>query len=344
MRVFQVEGDWSREHLKLGTRPEPHAGRGQVRLKMLAAALNFRDLIVPNKGYGSRMQALPLLMLSDGVGIIDEVGEGVSGWQTGQRVCPNLLQSWAAGEPDDDKFLRGLGCEIDGVMAEHIVVEANSLAAAPAHLSDVQCAAIPTAGVTAWRAIVSEGKVKAGDTVLVQGTGGVALFAMQFAKMLGAKVIITSSSDEKLAKAKAMGADEGINYKTTPEWGKAARALNGGRGMDLVVELGGENTLTQSLRAVRTGGTVSLIGVLSGSKLSSPIGLVVTRHIKLQGITVGSGDDLRDMFRAIELHQLVPAVDKTFAFEELHAAMDHLASGQHFGKVCIRVAGGDSAR
>jgi NADPH:quinone reductase-like Zn-dependent oxidoreductase len=338
MKVFQVEGDWSREHLKVGTRAEPHAGRGQVRLKMLAAALNFRDLIVPNKGYGSRMQALPLLMLSDGVGVIDEVGEGVSGWKTGDRVCPNLLQSWIGGEPDDDKFLRGLGCEIDGVMAEHIVVDAQSIAAAPAHLDDAQCASIPTAGVTAWRAIVSEGKVKAGDTVLVQGTGGVALFALQFAKMLGAKVIITSSSDDKLARAKVLGADEGINYKTNPEWGKTAKALNGGRGVDLVVELGGENTLNQSLRAVRTGGTISLIGVLSGSKLSSPIGLVVTRHVKLQGITVGSADDLRDMFRAIELHKMIPVVDKTFAFEELHAAMDHQASGQHFGKVCIRIS------
>jgi NADPH:quinone reductase-like Zn-dependent oxidoreductase len=339
MKVFQVEGDWSRENLKISSRAEPQAGRGQVRIKMLAAALNYRDLIVPNKGYGSRMRTFPLLMLSDGVGLIDQVGEGVSGWKPGDRVCPNLLQSWIGGEPDDDKFLDGLGCEIDGVMAEYIVVEAASLAAAPAHLDDAQCAAIPTAGVTAWRAIVSEGKVKAGDTVLVQGTGGVALFAMQFAKMLGAKVIITSSSDEKLSKAKALGADEGINYKTNPEWGKTAKALNGGRGVDLVVELGGENTLNQSLRAVRTGGTISLIGVLSGSKLSSPIGLVVTRHVKLQGITVGSADDLRDMCRAIALHRMVPVVDKVFAFEELHAAMDHLASGRHFGKVCVRISG-----
>jgi NADPH:quinone reductase-like Zn-dependent oxidoreductase len=338
MKVFQVANNWSRQSMVLDQRPVPHAARGQVRLKIRAAALNYRDLIVPDKGYGSRMQALPLLMLSDGMGVIDEVGEGVSGWQLGQRVCPNLLQSWIGGEPDDDKFLRGLGCEIDGVMAEHIVVDAQSLAAAPAHLSDVQCASIPTAGVTAWRAIVSEGRVKAGDTVLVQGTGGVALFALQFAKMLGAKVIITSSSDDKLAKAKALGADEGINYTSNPEWGKAAKALNGGRGVDLVVELGGENTLNQSLRAVRTGGTISLIGVLSGSKLSSPIGLVVTRHVKLQGITVGSADDLRDMFRAIELHRMVPVVDQVFAFDQLHAAMNHLASGRHLGKVCIDFA------
>lgn len=335
MKVFQVEGSWSREHLQIGTRVEPHAGKGQVRLRMLACALNYRDLIVPDKGYGSRMQALPLVMLSDGVGVIDELGEGVTSWQLGQRVCPNLLQSWMGGEPDDDKFLRGLGCEIDGVMAEYVVVDAQSLAAVPEHLSDAQAASIPTAGVTAWRAIVSEGRVKAGDTVLVQGTGGVALFALQFAKMQGARVIITSSSDAKLEKAKALGADATINYTSTPEWGKAARALNGGRGVDLVVELGGENTLSQSLRAVRTGGTLSLIGVLSGSKLSAPIGLVVTRHVKMQGITVGSADDLRAMFRAIATHRMVPVVDQVFAFEELHAAMDHLSSGQHFGKVCI---------
>jgi NADPH:quinone reductase-like Zn-dependent oxidoreductase len=190
--------------------------------------------------------------------------------------------------------------------------------------------------VTAWRALVTEGRIKAGDKVLVQGTGGVSLFALQFAKMLGALVIATSSSDEKLSRVRAMGADETINYKAIPEWGKRAREIAGGDGLDHIVEVGGQGTLPQSLRAIRTGGTISLIGVLAGGKMDMPLGPIVTRHVRMQGITVGSGDDFANMARAITQHRVHPVMDQVFAFDEIHRALEYLSSGKHFGKIAIK--------
>jgi NADPH:quinone reductase-like Zn-dependent oxidoreductase len=335
MRVYQVEDDWSVDNLKLANRPEPNAGPGEVRIKMLASALNYRDLLVPQRGYGSRMKPLPLIMLSDGVGCVDQVGEGVDSLRLGDRVCPLFFQSWLSGEPDNARLGMSLGCEMDGTMAQYMVLPANGVALVPAHLDHNEVATLPTAGVTAWRAIVTEGRVKPGDTVLIQGTGGVSLFALQFAKMLGARVICTSSSDEKLLRARTLGADETINYLSTPEWGKTARTIADGIGVDHVVEVGGQRTLPQSLRAVRPGGTISMIGVLAGSQLDISLGLIVTRHIRLQGITVGSGDDFRTMVRAISQQGMRPVVDRVYGFEQLHQALQHLASGKHFGKICI---------
>jgi NADPH:quinone reductase-like Zn-dependent oxidoreductase len=335
MRVYQVEDDWSVDNLKLADRPEPNAGPGEVRIKMLASALNYRDLLVPQRGYGSRMKPLPLIMLSDGVGCVDQVGEGVDSLRLGDRVCPLFFQSWLSGEPDNARLGMSLGCEMDGTMAQYMVLPANGVALVPAHLDHNEVATLPTAGVTAWRAIVTEGRVKPGDTVLIQGTGGVSLFALQFAKMLGARVICTSSSDEKLLHARTLGADETINYLSTPEWGKTARTIADGIGVDHVVEVGGQRTLPQSLLAVRPGGTISMIGVLAGSQLDISLGLIVTRHIRLQGITVGSGDDFRTMVRAISQQGMRPVVDRVYGFEQLHQALQHLASGKHFGKICI---------
>lgn len=335
MKVFQVEQDWSMDNLRLGERPEPLPGRGEVRVRMRAAALNYRDLLVPTRGYGSRMQALPLVMLSDGVGVVDAVGEGVARVRVGDRVCPLFFQTWRGGEPNDTNFAKTLGCETDGTLAELMVLAEDGVAPAPAHLSDVEAATLPTAAVTAWRALITEGRIKPGDKVLVQGTGGVSLFALQFAKMAGAFVICTSSSDGKLARARALGADETINYRRTPEWGRRAREIAGGAGVDHIVEVGGEGTLPQSLRAIRTGGTLSLIGVLGGSSLAAPLGLVVTRHVRLQGITVGNRDDFLAMSAAVTQHRMKPVVDRVFAFDDLHAALAHLASGTHFGKIGI---------
>jgi len=211
------------------------------------------------------------------------------------------------------------------------------VAAAPAHLDDLQAATLPTAAVTAWRALISEGRIAPGDKVLVQGTGGVSLFALQFAKLAGAEVIVTSSSDDKLARARALGADATINYRTQPEWGRRAREIAGAEGVDHIVEVGGENTLGQSLRAIRPGGTISMIGVLSGGRMDASLGLVVTRHVRLQGITVGSRDDFLAMSAAIARHRLQPVVDRVFSFAELHAALDYLSSGQHFGKICVSI-------
>ena len=339
MRVFQVEGAWSMDHLRLGQRPEPQAGVGQIRLAMRAAALNYRDLLVPQKGYGSRMQDLPLVMLSDGVGTVDQVGAGARGASVGERWCPMLFQGWQAGAPDAQKLSRGLGCETDGTAAEWLLTDPLSAAPVPAYLSDVEAACLPTAGLTAWRALVTDGNVKPGDVVVVQGTGGVALFALQFAKLLGAYAIVLSSSDDKLAKAQALGADEVVNYVKEPAWGRTVKAmaqrLSGRDGADHVVELGGTSTLEQSLRAVRAGGTLSLIGVLGGAKLDAPLGLVVTRAVRLQGVTVGSRDDFMAMCSAMARSQMRPVVDSVYPFEALTDALAHLQSGQHFGKVCI---------
>ncbi|MBL8667054.1 MAG: NAD(P)-dependent alcohol dehydrogenase [Rhodospirillales bacterium] len=335
MRVFQVEGGWSRANLRLAERPEPEPGPGEVRLKMHAAALNYRDLLVPEKGYGARMKALPLIMLSDGVGTVDKLGPGVTGPAVGTRVCPLMNQSWLAGEPDDDKLALTLGSELDGTMADYMVVAAAGVVPVPEHLSDAEAATLPTAAITAWRALISEGRLRPGERVLVQGTGGVSLFALLFAKLAGAFVIVISSSDEKLERVRGLGADATLNYRETPEWGRPVRALAGG-GVDHVVEVGGQGTLPQSLRAVGGGGTISLIGVLAGGTMDARLGLIVTRHVRLQGITVGSGDDFRAMVRAIGHSRLNPPIDSEFAFENLHAALDHLASGRHFGKIVIR--------
>jgi NADPH:quinone reductase-like Zn-dependent oxidoreductase len=336
MKVFQVEGNWSMDGVKLSTRPDPVPGRGQIRIAMRAAAVNYRDLLVPLRGYGQRMKPLPLIMLCDGAGVVESVGPEVTRFRVGDRACPMYFQTWASGAPDNRKFEQALGSEVDGTMAEYMVVDETAAAAPPAHLSDVEAATLPTAALTAWRALVTEGRIRAGDTVLVQGTGGVALFAIQIARMHGARVIVTSSADAKLARARELGADEGINYTEVPEWGRRAREIAGGEGVDHVIELGGQHTLAQSLRAVRTGGTISLIGVLSGGTLAAPLGQVVTRHIRMQGITVGNTHDFEAMSRAMAQHRLKPVVDREFAFEELLPALEHLRSGRHFGKVAIR--------
>ena len=341
MKVFQVQDQWHHDHLVVAQRPEPQAGAGQIRLAMRAAALNYRDLLVPERGYGHRMQALPLVVLSDGVGVVDQVGAGVSGVQPGDRLCPMLFQGWQGGAPDAQKLARGLGCETDGTAAEWLVTDPLSAAPVPAHLSDEEAACLPTAGVTAWRALVADGQLRPGDVVLVQGTGGVALFALQFAKLMGARVIALTSSAAKAQRLRQLGADEVLNYRDTPEWGRPVKALatawTGRDGVDHVVELGGGDTLAQSLRAVRAGGTVSLIGVLGGHRVDLPLGLVVTRAVRLQGVTVGGRDDFMAMCSAMAATRMRPVVDSVWPFEQLHEAMAHLKSGAHFGKVCLRV-------
>ncbi|HSD53216.1 MAG TPA: NAD(P)-dependent alcohol dehydrogenase [Burkholderiales bacterium] len=336
MRVFQIQDDWGMEHLKLATRPDPRPGPGQVLMRMKAAALNYRDLLVPNRGYGSYTGNLPLIPLSDGVGEVVEVGAGVTRVKVGDRACPCFQQGWIAGEPDLDRITKTMGGPVDGTMADLVCLPEYGIVKVPQYLSDIEAATLPCAALTAWSALVTNDRLGPGSRVLVQGTGGVALFALQIAKLLGAHVTIISSSDEKIARAKSLGADAAINYRTTPEWAKATREITAGRGYDHIVELGGEQTLPQSLRCIRPGGTLSMIGVLSGGTLAAPLGLVVTRQVRLQGITVGHRDGLEALMRALEQHRLKPVVDRVFAFEELKEALAHLKSGAHFGKVCIR--------
>jgi NADPH:quinone reductase-like Zn-dependent oxidoreductase len=336
MKVHQLQDDWSIDNLRLVERPKPTAGPGQVLIRLRAASLNFRDLFVLKRGYGASTGTLPLVPVSDGVGEVVACGAGVTRVAVGDRVCPMFFPDWTGGEPRAPILAAILGGPLDGTMTEFMAIDARSISRVPEHLSDAEAATLPCAALTAWRALVSEGRVKAGDKVLVQGTGGVSLFALQFAKVLGAHVIVTSSSDAKLERAKSMGADVLINYRKTPEWGPAAREMAGGEGVDHVVEVGGEQTLGQSLRAVRVGGTLSLIGVLSGGKMDVRLGPIVTRAVRLQGVTVGSREDFEAMARAIEQHRLRPVVDKVFPFDDLRPALDYLASGAQFGKICIR--------
>ncbi len=336
MKVFQIQDDWSMAHLRLAARPDPRPGPGQVLLRMKAASLNYRDLVVPMRGYGSHTGTLPLIPISDGVGEVLEAGAGVTRARPGERVCPLFAQAWLSGEPTPERLARSLGGPVDGTMAEYMVLPEEGVSKVPAHLSDEQAASLPCAALTAWSAIVTHDNLGPGSRVLVQGTGGVALFALQFAKLRGAQVTVISSSDEKIARAKKLGADAAINYRATPEWYKATRELTAGRGYDHILELGGEKTLPQSLRCIRPGGMLSMIGVLSGGMLSAPLGLVVTRQVRLQGITVGNRDGFEAMLRAIDQHKLQPVTDKVFQFEQLKEAMAYLKSGAHFGKVCIR--------
>jgi NADPH:quinone reductase-like Zn-dependent oxidoreductase len=335
MRVFQIEGDWGMDHLKLSTRPEPQAGPGQVVVKMSASSLNYRDLLVPKRGYGSHTGKLPLIPVSDGVGVVTEVGPGVRRVAVGDRVCPTYFQRWVSGEPDLERLTQSLGGPIDGTMTDYMCLSEEGVSKLPAHLSDIEAATLPCAALTAWSALVTTSNIRPGDRVLVQGCGGVALFAVAFGKMLGAHVTVISSSDERIERVKALGADAAVNYRATPEWAKATREITGGRGYDLILELGGEKTLPQSLRCIRPGGTVAMIGILSGSAMATSLGLIITRQVRLQGVTVGHRDGFEAMLRAIKLHRIKPVVDRVFAFEELKEAMAYLQSGAQFGKVCL---------
>jgi NADPH:quinone reductase-like Zn-dependent oxidoreductase len=250
------------------------------------------------------------------------------------RVAGCFMPAWIEGEPTEAKAKSALGGGGTGMAAEYVVLPAEGVVRCPDHLSDEEAATLPCAAVTAWHALVSEGAVKAGDTVLTQGTGGVSIFALQFAKLLGARVIATSSSDAKLSRVLQMGASDGINYKTTPEWGAKARELTG-TGVDHVVEVGGAGTMPESMRAARMGGRISLIGVLSGAGQFNPTP-VLMKNLRVQGIYVGSREMFEAMNRAIALHKLRPVIDRVFPITDIRAALQHMESGSHFGKIVIR--------
>jgi NADPH:quinone reductase-like Zn-dependent oxidoreductase len=338
MRVVELREGFGLEHLKVAERPQPAPGPGQVLLRMLAASLNYRDLLMVRGRYDPR-QPLPLVPCSDGVGEVVAVGAGVTRVGPGDRVAPIFAQAWLAGEPTRDRLRSTLGGPLDGTLAEHVVLDAEGVVRVPEHLSDEEAACLPCAGVTAWSALVTHGAVRPGEIVLAQGTGGVSIFALQLATLAGARVIATSRDDAKLERARALGAWRTINYRTTPDWGRRAVELSGGTGVDLVVEVGGAGTLGQSLAALRPGGRISLVGVLSGASSELNILPLVMRQIRVQGLLVGSRDAFEALNRAVAAHQLRPAVGRIFPLERTREALEYLASGAHFGKVCIRIAG-----
>jgi len=329
LRAFGLNG------LHVAERPDPQPGPGQVLLRMKAWSLNYRDLLMATGKYNPRLK-MPMVPLSDGVGEVIGVGAGVTRVKVGQRVAGCFMQAWQSGPLSDAAGRSALGGAIDGVLAEQVVLSQDGVVAVPEHLSDEEAATLPCAAVTAWNALFVVGAIQPGQSVLVLGTGGVSLFAWQFAKMAGAKVILTSGSDDKLARVEKLGGAAGlINYKTTPNWEDRARELTDGAGVDHVVEVGGSGTLAKSVKAVRTGGTISLIGVLSSGDFN-PISLLM-KGVRLQGIFVGSRDMFEAMNRAIALHRMQPNVDRVFPMAEVGAALAFLESGSHFGKVCLRV-------
>ena len=333
MKSFLLKSGFGIDNLSCEGVPEPKPGPGEILVKMRAWSLNYRDLLVVRGVYAPKLK-FPFQILSDGVGEVVETGEDVSRVQVGERVAGAFMQKWVEGPLDEGKAKSALGGNIAGLAAEYVVLDAEGVVHVPQHLTDEEAATLPCAAVTAWNALVASGRLAAGDTVLVQGTGGVSLFALQFAHMMGARVIVTSSSDSKLERALQLGASDGINYRTTPEWDSATRALTAGRGVDHVVEVGGAGTLPKSLNAVRFGGNISLIGVLTGGEVN-PIPILM-KGVAVQGIFVGSREMFEAMNRAIDFNGLKPVVDRVFPFAELPDALRHMESGAHFGKIVIR--------
>jgi len=335
MKAMVLEGDWGPEHISLAERPDPEPGPGEIVIDIKATSINPRDLILTRKGYGRHSGELPIIPLADGAGHVSALGDGATKFQIGDLVCPNYNRYWLHGTADA-AFAGGThGGPLDGTQCQKMLIPESAVVRAPSYMTPAQAATLPIAAVTSWNAIVEQGGVKAGDVILLQGTGGVSLFALQFAKMLGAEVIITSSSDDKLARAKDLGADHMINYRDNPDWHRAALDITDGKGVDHVVEIGGTGTLDRSIKSVRPSGTLSLIGVLAGVAGEVNLGRVVTQNIRLQGVTVGSREMFENMVRAIEANPIEPVIDEThtFAFEDVGHALAALPDGKHFGKV-----------
>ncbi len=337
MRAIALQEQFGLEHLALVERPTPEPGPGQVRVDVKAASINFRDLMMVRGLYNPR-QPLPLIPGSDGAGVVSAVGEGVTRVRVGERVAGIFAQRWLAGPAPADVQNSTLGGPLDGMLAEQVVLDAEGVVPIPPELDFEQAACLPCAAVTAWHAVVEHGRLAPGARVLLQGTGGVSLFALAFASAAGAEVILTSSSDEKLAQARELGAAHTINYRQQPAWGKAVAELTGGQGVDHVVEVGGAGTLGQSLQAVAPGGRISVIGVLSGVKTELELTRVLMRGVQLQGIFVGSRVMFEAMNRAITLHRIRPVIDRVFPLAEARAALEHMAAGAHVGKIVLRVA------
>jgi NADPH:quinone reductase-like Zn-dependent oxidoreductase len=323
--------------LALTEEDAPRPGPGQALVRVHATSLNFRDLMTVSGRYARGAPQPGLVPLSDGAGEVIEVGPGVTRVAPGDRVAGIFMQRWIAGRITPEASASALGGAIHGIMAEYVALDAEGLVHIPPHLTYEEAATLPCAAVTAWHALAEHARTRAGETVLVQGTGGVSIFALQFARLFGARVIATSSSDDKLTRALALGASDGINYRTAPEWQDAAVALTGGAGVDEIVEVGGAGTFARSLAAVRLGGSISLIGVLTGAAEVNPTG-IMRKSLSVRGIYVGSREMFEDMNRAIAAHRLRPVIDRVFPFADAKAAFRHMEGASHFGKIVLRHA------
>ena len=333
MRAYQVQTAGGYRQIANVTLPEAECGSAEVRVKFRACSLNYRDFGVADGGY-YRNRTCPVIPVSDGAGEVVEIGSSVTRWQVGDRVSPIFVRDWLSGPPTDQVLRTSLGGGIDGVLAETGVFPEQSLVAVPAPLSFAQAATLPCAAVTAWHALVHSGNLQAGQTVLLLGTGGVSIFALQIAKAMGARVIITSSSDAKLETARSMGADAGVNYREHPDWHKQVMELTDG-GVDHVVEVGGPGTLERSLKCTRVAGHVHLIGLLDSPAARVGPMAAVMNLITVRGIYVGSRQMHEELCQFLTEHQIEPVIDRSFGFDEALDAYAYLASQQHLGKVVI---------
>ena len=334
MKVAAVKSPGGLDKIVIEDRDDPVAGPGELLVRVRASSLNFHDFAVVSGLIPSADGRIPM---SDGAGEVVSVGEGVTGFSEGDMVVSLFFPKWERGEPDLDKLTGVPGDHTDGYAAELVSMPASTFTRAPEGYSMEEAATLPCAALTAWRGLVTMAGIKPGDWVLTQGTGGVSIFALQFARAAGARVIATSSSEEKLTRLKELGADELINYKETPDWGVKARELTGGRGVDEVVEIGGAGTLAQSITACRIGGHISLIGVLAGFAGEVPTAQIFSRNLTIDGITVGSREEQEDMIRAIEANGIKPVISDSFPLSDISQAFQHQADHKHFGKIVLSI-------
>ena len=334
MKCFEIQ-EFGIDNLALVDRDTPKPRDREILVRMKAASLNYRDYMVAKGAYNPKMKR-PMVPLSDGAGVVEEIGPGVTRFKKGDRVAPCFMQKWVEGPPTKEKGASALGGAIDGILREFAVFGEEGLVAAPPSLADEEVASLPCAAVTAWHALFEHTPATPGDTILLQGTGGVSIFALQFAAAAGFRTIITSSSDDKLESARKLGASETINYKRNPNWEDAARKLTNGEGVDHIVEVGGSDTMPRSLKALRTYGVMSVIGILTGGEPTVSPTSILMNSIRIQGIYVGSRAMFERMNRAIEFHHIKPVVDKVFAWTEIKDALRYLEGQQHFGKICLK--------
>ena len=334
MRIASVKKPAGLEHIVIEDRPDPEPGPGEILVRVRASSLNFHDFAVVAGLIPTEDGRIPM---SDGAGEVVAVGDGVTRFKTGDTVLSTFFPDWLSGPPDGAGFDRVPGDGIDGFAAELVAMPERAFTRCPEGYSMAEAATLPCAALTAWRALMVEAQVKPGDWVLTQGTGGVSIFALQFAKAAGCRVISTSSSPEKLDRLRQLGADHLINYKETPNWGQAARKITGGRGVDEVVEIGGPGTLAQSIQATRVNGHISLIGVLTGVSGEVPTAALFASNSTLKGITVGSRSHQEDMIAAIEANNIRPVISDTFALSDIAAAFQHQIQQKHFGKIVLEI-------
>ena len=321
-------------NVSLGHREATAPRAGEIKVRLHANSLNYHDFAVVSGMWGPTEPRIPM---ADGAGVVLEVGEGVTEFSVGDHVVSTFFPTWLAGEPLVEGFATTPGDGVDGYAREVVTAIANAFTLAPKGWSHIEASTLTTAALTAWRALMSDDALKPGDTVLIQGTGGVSIFALQFAKMAGATVIATSSNDEKLERLKSFGADHLINYKKTPQWGNVVREITNHQGVDHVIEVGGPATLEQSMTAVRIGGHISVIGILTGLGGEISIVSALIKQLRLQGVLVGNRTQQQEMIKAINANNMRPVIDKVFALENIVEAFRYQETNQHFGKICLEM-------